>query len=81
MAWFRGEKRAINDRIITLRVTMDNYEKAQAEHVTQIAVLETCQKNTEARLDTITEVTGDTNRKIDGLHDTLTDVLLTLKRR
>lgn len=81
MAWFRGEKKSMNEKIAILRTSMDDYERAHAEHATQIAVLETCQKNTELRLDSISEVTVDTNRKIDGLHDTLTDVLLTLKRR
>lgn len=42
-------------------------ETVKSDHVTQLAVLRTCQENTAERLDSIDAVSRDTNMKLDSL--------------
>ena len=49
-------------------------------HVTQLAVLKTCQSNTEERLDEIKETIVDTNNKVTQLNQNLTQILISLSK-
>ena len=49
-------------------------------HATELAVLKTCQANTEARLDEIKETIGDTNTEVKQLNQNLTQILISLSK-
>ena len=48
------------------------------DHATELAVLKTCQANTEERLSEIRETTRDTNQEIKQLNQNLTQILLAM---
>ena len=56
MAWFRGEKKLIYARMEKLEGDMQCYTEGHRAHTTQLAVIESCQRNTERRLDELTEM-------------------------
>ena len=67
MAWFSGEKRVMHDRMDKMEGAMRCWDESQSDHKTQLAVLETCQRNTEERLDELTDLGKTINGKLDAL--------------
>ena len=49
-------------------------------HTTQLAVLKTCQANTEARLGEIKETTEATNAEVKQLNQNLTQILISMSK-
>ena len=80
MGWFSYTKRKLVERIEGTEAAMKTLSKDYAEHGTQLAVLKTCQENTEKRLDEIGETTRDTNQNLKELNQTLTQVLLKIQK-
>lgn len=74
MAWFSSSKREMQKRMTAVEGTMQ-------EHATNLAVLKTCQENTESRLNEISETTRDTNQNLKELSQTMTQVLLSMKSK
>jgi hypothetical protein len=72
MAWFNSTKKEINRRL-------ESVEDSMSGHDTNLAVLQTCQENTEKRLDEIGETTRDTNQSLKDLSQTMTQALLALQ--
>lgn len=72
MAWFNSSKKELYRRVADMECTMNG-------HVTHLAVLETCQENTQKRLEEIVETTRDTNMNLKELSQTVTQVLLAIQ--
>lgn len=81
MAFFRRGTQKLNDRIDLVEEDMKEWDKLHAEHNTQLAVVKTCQENTQERLEQIDETTRDTNQSIKDLSNTLTQVLLAIQNK
>ena len=81
MAWFNKSKQELHTKMTTMEGEMRKWDEAHADHNTQLAVMQNCQKNTEDRLDTIGETTRDTNENLKELSKTMTDVLLAMQAR
>ena len=64
MAWFRGEKRKLNDRV-------QKVEELCTGQQTQLTVLRICQENTQERLEEIGQNSRDTNEKLSDVQTTL----------
>ena len=67
MAWFRGEKKLIHARMEKLEGDMQGYTEGHRDHTTQLAVIESCQRNTERRLDELTEMGHAALEKLDSI--------------
>ena len=72
MAWFNSSKKDIHRRL-------ESVEDSMSGHHTNLAVLQSCQENTEKRLDEIGETTRDTNQSLKELSQTVTQVLLAIQ--
>lgn len=72
MAWFNSTKKDIHRRLHSMETSM-------TDHHTNLAVLQTCQENTEKRLDEIGETTRDTNQSLKELSQMMTQALLALR--
>jgi len=81
MGWFRGSKKDLESRMLEVETDMRNWDKANADHQTQLAVLQTCQSNTQERLGSIDETTRDTNQSLKELSQTVTQVLLAIQAK
>ena len=73
MAWFASSKRELQRRLTLVEDEMNG-------HKTNLAVLQTCQENTEKRLDEIGETTRDTNQSLKEMNQTITQLLMMLKK-
>ena len=60
---------------------MKSWQDMHADHNTDLAVLKTCQENTEQRLNEINETTRDTNQSLKEVSQTVTQVLLALQNK
>ena len=76
MAWFNYNKRQLNERMEHMEDQMKTWQEKQATHTTSLAVLQTCQENTERQLEQISETTRDTNENLKELGNTITQILL-----
>lgn len=72
-AMLRGAKKAMDDR-------MSAIERQQALHTTEIAVIMADHRNSLTRLDDIQETSRDTNKRIEEMQKTLTQVLLQVRK-
>lgn len=59
---------------------MRNHISVQTSQGSNIAVLQAEQRNTSQQLQDIKETTSDTNKKVDGLTDKITAVLIEMRR-
>ena len=73
MAWFRGEKRKLNDRV-------QKVEELCTGQQTQLTVLRICQENTQERLEEIRQTSRDTNEKLSDVQTTLTEVAMEIHK-
>ena len=80
MGWFAASKRKLVERIGKTEELMKELSEKHANHATQLAVLQQCQKTTEERLEAINETTRDTNQDLKKLNETLTQVLLKMQK-
>ena len=80
MAWFRRGNQSRDARISLLEGTVYG-GPGQAGHETQLAVIRTCQENTNRNLEELKDTTKDTNEKVSELSERLMDVLVELKRK
>ena len=80
MAWFRRGNQQRDARIQTLEATLYG-TPGQEGHDTQLAVLRTCQENTNRNLEELKDTTKDTNKKLEHVGQTLTDVLIELRSK
>jgi hypothetical protein len=84
MAWFIGAKNKITERMDTqerdLKIRLDGQDVELNKHTTQLAVIHTNQDHMSNRLDEIRECTNTTNEKLGDLSETLTQVLLAVKK-
>jgi ABC-type nickel/cobalt efflux system permease component RcnA len=81
MAWFNSSKKRMDARMDFLEADMRKWDESHAKHSTDIAVMETCQENTEKHLADIGLTTRDTNEKIEVLSRTVTQVLLAIQAK
>lgn len=72
-AMLRGAQKAMDDR-------MSSIERQQALHTTDIAVIVAEHRNDLARLDDIQQTSRDTNKRIEEMQKTLTQVLLQVRK-
>jgi K+ transporter len=84
LAWWKttrqGLYRKVDEAKQTMETDLKQVEAMVQMHDTKIAVLQTQQINTHQQLQAIHEDTREIRDKIGGLSDTLTDVLLEIKR-
>lgn len=73
IAMLRGVRRAMDDRMSTI-------ERQQALHTTEIAVIMAEHRNSLTRLDDIQQTSRDTNKRIEEMQKTLTQVLLQVRK-
>ena len=81
MAWFAGSKNKLTARMDAQEVRMNIHTEKHFSHETQLAVIHTNQDHLSHRLDEIRECTRDTNDKITTLTETVTQILMVIKRR
>lgn len=79
MAWFASSKRDLYKKFAALEDNMKGFDAMHADHNTSLAVLQTCQRNTEERLEAIVETTHDTNQSLKELSQTVTQVLIAIQ--
>ena len=72
-AWLRGAKAGMDAR-------MGMIERVQASQATEIAVLRNEQKNSVSWLEDIQATSRDTNKRIEEMQKTLTQVLLQVRK-
>jgi septal ring factor EnvC (AmiA/AmiB activator) len=75
MGWFRRTKLDMYDRITLVEGEMRDWNESHAKHETQLAVMQTCQQNTEERLDAIDRTTRDTNQNLQELSKTIVTLI------
>lgn len=84
VAWFNKARQKINDRMDMAETRMDQHVESSnlkhAQHSTQLAVIHSNQDHLTNRLDEIRATTTTTNEKIDTLAETMTKVLLEIRR-
>lgn len=85
MGWFAGKKRILHERITrveeTMKAIIDPISSRQIEHATKLAVLETQRLDERARLTRIEETISMTSQKIDGIMETMMELLMEVKTR
>ena len=81
MAWFNSSNNKRDARMDFLEADMRNWDAAHADHKTQLAVIQNCQKNTENNLEAISLTTRDTNEKIEVLNQTVMKALLAIQAK
>ena len=81
MAFFRQSNAKRDARSEQVRVEMAEWDKQQATHTTQLAVLTNCQENTSEALTEIKATTRDTNEALKELSTTLTQALLSIQEK
>ena len=74
IAWLRGMKKAMEDRIAQI-------ERVQNSQAMDLAVLRTEQKNSQERVKDIQEMVRDGNCKLDEMREQLTTMYLELRNR
>jgi hypothetical protein len=81
MGWFSRTKRIMDERISKVEVSMRSWDGKHAEHSRDLAVVQTCQENTEKQLEAIVITTRDTNENLKELSNTVTQVLLAIQAK
>ena len=81
MAWFNKSKQELHTKMTTMEGEMRKWDEAHADHNTQLAVIQNCQKNTENNLEAISLTTRDTNEKIEVLNQTVMKALLAIQAK
>ena len=79
-AWIHRMTKPYNDRIAALEGTVYGVP-GQEGHDTKLAVIRANQDHMTNRLDEIRECTNTTNEKLSDLSDTLTQVLLAVRKK
>lgn len=81
MGWFRSQRLKIETDVNTLRAEMRSQMDDHHDNDRDIAVLKIEIRNNVERLEEINESTKETNRKLDQLSSTLTNVLMAVNRK